>query len=201
GILGGGGVGGGGSLQGGAAARGGTLRIGAARALSGALHGGLLRGRHGNGLARSLGARRLAHEAVGVGLEVGRVLRAELRRAVQLAGVVVGELHRAVVAGLRLERGDGVRDAVVGVVRLGELDENLRRLFALGGRDVLAGVDALEDGGADLLPQRDVVGPEGARVPERRRLAGAVAGAAADVRLVAEERELALRVVDDGLLH
>ena len=49
--------------------------------------------------------------------------------------------------------------------------------------------------------ERGVVGAHLARAPQRLRRAGEIARAAPDLGLVAVERELAIRILDEGLLH
>ena len=141
------------------------------------------------------------HRAVGVRVDVGQVARGEVVLLLEGLRVVRVELEGAVVAGLDVERAAGVREPVLAVVRLGEPDEELRAHRALLGRNVLAGRQPLHDERRELLLQPCVVlvdlpgarqGPRGAREVVRRLARGG---------LVAEERELALRVALDRELR
>ena len=118
----------------------------------------------------------------------------ELRGASELARVVGGELHRAVVPGHDVERRHASTQTVLAVVRLGERDEEIAGFLSLGWRDRLAGLDAFENRRPELLRERRIVLRERPRLAQHARRAGPVAGELADVGLVAVERELAFAV-------
>ena len=101
---------------------------------------------------------------------------------------------RAIVAGLDVERGARVREAVLAVVGLGERDEELGGVVALVGRHGLAGLDAVEDARRVLLLQRRIRAVDLARRRERARGAREIAGELARRRLVAEEADAPCRI-------
>jgi hypothetical protein len=81
------------------------------------------------------------------------------------------------------------------------LIEDRARLVALYTRNVLTVLDARDDALTELLRERDVVGRQGTGVTERLARAGAVVDPKAYAGLVAVERELALRIIGELLLH
>ena len=142
-----------------------------------------------------------SHVTRRVGGEVSRVERLELFHAPELLAVVVRELHRPVVARDAPEGARRVAEPILAIVGLRERGEDRARLFPLGAGDVLAVLDARHDARPELLREADVVRGQPARVTQSLARARSVVEPEPNARLVAVERELALDVVREGLLH
>jgi hypothetical protein len=148
-----------------------------------------------------LGARLRGEVPGRVRRQIGRVELRDVFVAAERLGVVVRELHRAVISGDAAQRAGRVPEAVVTVVRLGQRHEDRPRLVALPGGDVLAEIEPGRDGDPELLRERDVVGGEHARVAQRRARARAIPRAQAHRGLVAIEREAPIVLLDQRVLH
>ena len=120
----------------------------------------------------------------------------------ELLRVVHGELDGAIVAGLRVESAQRVAVGVLARELVGELREQLGALRGFVRVDLLAGSDAIEGEGRELLLQPGVLPTvDGTGLAQRIRGAVVVARGFPHLRLVPIQRDLPLRVVDQRELH
>jgi len=142
-----------------------------------------------------------SHCPPGIDLQVLLPARVKLIGTAELARIVAGELHRAIVAGRRVEGSGRVSEAVLARVHFRKRHEEIGRLLALAMRDGFTRLHALQDRCGQLLYEGGIVLRDVARFAQCLRCTGAIAEKLSDFRFVAIKGKLALDVGDDRLLH